>query len=151
MMSFYGIIVFIHIIAAVCGLGATFALPVLMSRPKTVSHALFAFTVNTGIEKLAKIGSLTLLATGLALGALNPGLFSQIWYIASIIIYIAVQPVVAVMLPRKLAEQKQILENHKGDELPESYHLINKKMAPYNNFTYAAAVVLIALMVLKPF
>ncbi|MGD6818485.1 hypothetical protein ACQCVE_15605 [Metabacillus sp. 113a] len=38
MMTVYGIIVLLHVIAAVCGLGATFALPILMSRPKTAGQ-----------------------------------------------------------------------------------------------------------------
>ena len=56
----------VHIIAAVCGLRATFPLPVLMGLPKTVSKVRFAHSATTGIEKIAKIGSLTLLVTGLA-------------------------------------------------------------------------------------
>ncbi|MDP4164135.1 MAG: DUF2269 domain-containing protein, partial [Bacillota bacterium] len=83
-MSFYGFIVLLHVIAAVSGLGATFALPILMSRPKTTSQARFAFIVNAGIEKMAKIGSISLLITGLILGALNTELFTHFWYIASL-------------------------------------------------------------------
>ncbi|WP_142329568.1 hypothetical protein [Bacillus sp. es.036] len=64
-MSFYGGLLAVHIIVAVCGLGATFALPVLMGLPKTVSQARFDHSVSTGFEKIAKIGSLTLLVTGL--------------------------------------------------------------------------------------
>ncbi|AZB41830.1 DUF2269 family protein [Bacillus sp. FJAT-42376] len=150
-MSIYGIIVLIHVIAAVCGLGATFALPILMNRPKTVSQAHFAFHVNDGIEKLAKVGSIILLVTGILLGILNPDLFTKVWYIASLIIYVAVQPIVAVILPKRMAEQKAILENHSGEELPESYLQIGKKMAPYNGFLHSSAIILIVLMVLKPF
>ncbi|WP_233522747.1 DUF2269 family protein [Peribacillus glennii] len=85
-MTFYGFMLLLHMIAAVCGLGATFALPILMNMPKTVPEAQFAFTVNAGIEKLAKIGSITLLATGLILRAIEPSLFTQIWYISSLVI-----------------------------------------------------------------
>ncbi|WP_273833311.1 DUF2269 family protein [Guptibacillus sedimenti] len=120
----------IHIIAAACGLGATFALPVLMGLPKTVSQARFAKPVSTGIEKIAKIGSLTLLVTGLGLGALHPFLFTQIWFIASLVIYILVQPIVAGILP-------------------ERYKRIGKQMAP--SVMNAFAIILIILMTLKPF
>ncbi|MTH54998.1 DUF2269 family protein [Bacillus mangrovi] len=150
-MSVYGGIVLIHVIAAVCGLGATFALPVLMNRPKTVVQANFAIHVNAGIEKLAKMGSITLLVTGIILGILNPELFTKFWYIASLVIYIAAQPIVAVILPKKIAEQQAILESHTGEDLPDSYLQIGKKMAPYNHFMHSAAIILIALMVLKPF
>ncbi|WP_237438546.1 DUF2269 family protein [Guptibacillus hwajinpoensis] len=103
-MSFYGGLLAVHIIAAVCGLGATFGLPVLMGLPKTVSQARFAHSVSTGIEKIAKIGSLTLLVTGLRLGALPPFLFTQSWLIALLVIYILVQPIVAGIVPKKTAQ-----------------------------------------------
>ncbi|MFY4775747.1 DUF2269 family protein [Metabacillus sp. RGM 3146] len=150
-MSLYGFLVLIHVIAAVCGLRATFAIPILMNRPKTASQAQFAFHVNEGIEKLAKIGSLTLLITGLLLGALNPFLFTKVWYIASLVLFVAVQPVVAVILPKRMAEQKKILDGYEGEELPDSYLQISKKIAPYNGFLHTAAILLIVLMVTKPF
>jgi uncharacterized membrane protein len=150
-MTWYGILVVIHLIAAVIGLGASFALPVLMSRPKTVSQAKFAHHVAKGIENFAKIGSLTLLATGIIMGILNTYLFTQIWFIASIIIYVLIQPIVAGIIPKNSAKQLEILEKAKSEELPQDYILINKKMAPLNNIVHAAAVILIILMSVKPF
>lgn len=150
-MSLYGFIILVHVIAAVSGLGTTYALPILMSKPKTVKQVEYAFIVYAGIEKLAKIGSMTLLITGLLLGILNTNLFTHIWYIVSIVLFIAVQPVVASVLPKKMAEQKKILANHTGEDLPDSYLQINKQMAPYNSFTHLAAVIIIILMVIKPF
>ena len=61
-ITFYGIIVIIHILAAIIGLGATFASPFIMSSAKTVTTSTYAHKVNAKVEKLAKIGSLTLLA-----------------------------------------------------------------------------------------
>jgi|GEM_PF-364674 len=150
-LTLYVWILLIHILAAVVGLGSTFALPVIMKRPKTVSQAKFAFELSGGIEKFAKIGSITLLVTGLILGALNPSLFKEIWYITSIVIYIAVQPIIAGILPKKMAAQTKILEEHNGEELPESYHAISKEMAPFNGILHLSVVVLILLMTIKPF
>ncbi|TKD70017.1 DUF2269 family protein [Pseudalkalibacillus hwajinpoensis] len=150
-MSFYGILLVVHIIAAVCGLGATFAMPVLMGLPKTVTQAKFAHTVAKGIEKIAKIGSLTLLVTGIALGAINPLLFTQVWFVASLIIYVLVQPIVAGILPKKTAKQLSLLEETDGEDLPEEYMHIGKQMLPFNNIMHVSAIILIILMTLKPF
>jgi uncharacterized membrane protein len=141
----------IHLIAAVVGLGASFALPVLMSRPKTVSQAKFAHHVAKGIENFAKIGSLTLLVTGIVMGILHTYLFTEIWFIASLIIYVLIQPIVAGIIPKNSAKQLEILETAKSEELPEDYVQINKKMAPYNNVVHIAAIILIILMSIKPF
>ncbi|OLO42173.1 hypothetical protein BTR23_02825 [Alkalihalophilus pseudofirmus] len=85
------------------------------------------------------------------MGALNPYLFKQIWYIASIIIYIDVQPIAAGLLPKKTELQYKALENHEGNDLPYEYIKLAKEVAPFNNVLHIAAVVLIFLMTIKPF
>ncbi|MFA9560553.1 DUF2269 family protein [Evansella sp. AB-rgal1] len=140
----YIFILLIHVIAAVCELGSTFALPALMN-PQRLS-------LQQNSQYLFLEGSsITLLVTGLIMGALNTYLFTQVWYIASIIIYIGIQPIVAVIMPKRIKQQIEILENHEGDDLPESYIAIGKQMRPLNGITHAAAVILIIFMVLKPF
>jgi len=152
-MTFYSILVTLHVIAAVCGLGAAFAQPIIAKIPKTVSQAMLCIQINEKVEKLAKYGSIALLITGLILGAINPSLFTQVWYIISIIIFISVQPIVAAILPKKVKAQLELLENHKGknETLPEKYHQLNKEQQPFTMYVHSAAVVLIILMVLKPF
>ena len=150
-MTVYGIILTIHIIAAVCGLGATFALPIVMKLPRTVTQAKFALAINEKIEKLAKLASITLLVTGLIMGALNTHLFTEGWFIASIVIYIAVQPLVAGILPKRARQQSQVLEQATSEELPEQFISIGKQVAPINTIVHTAAVLLIILMTIKPF
>jgi Predicted integral membrane protein (DUF2269) len=141
----------IHILAAVCGLGATFALPVLMSMPKKVSQAQFAMAVSVGVEKLAKIGSITLLVTGLIMGFISPALFKQVWYIASIVIYIGIQPIVAYLLPKYAKLQANILQDQEGEDLPQAYFAISQKIKPMNIIAQISAIILIILMTIKPF
>jgi hypothetical protein len=150
-MSIYGILLFIHVVSAVCGLGATFALPTLMKLPKTVTQAKFAFHVNKKIEKIAKIGSIMLLATGLLMGWVNPELFKEIWFDASIVIYVLVQPIVAGVLPKKMKRQMDILENTSTEQLPEEYLKISKALKPYDIIMNTAAILLLFLMTIKPF
>ncbi|RJR05568.1 DUF2269 family protein [Candidatus Parcubacteria bacterium] len=150
-MSLYGLLLLIHIIAAVVGLGSTFAMPVLMSTAKTVTQAKFSHSVAGGIEKFAKIGSITLLLTGIAMGAVSPYLFKEIWFIASLVIYVLVQPIVAGILPKKNNLQIQILEKANGEELPTEYQQISKQLIPINNIVHISAIILIILMTIKPF
>jgi uncharacterized membrane protein len=150
-MSFYGIIVLLHVIGAICGIGAQFAQPFLSNRAKTAKQAEFALHVNHGIDKLVVIGTLTLLITGLIMGALNTHLFTQGWYIVSLILFITILPIAGGVVPKKIAQQAEILKNHKGNELPDSYLKIKKQVTPYNNYTYIATVVIVIFMVAKPF
>ena len=150
-MSLYGFIVLIHIISAICGLGASFASPVLLSRPKTVKQAEFAITVNHAIDKVVVIGIFALLGSGLIMGALNTTLFSQVWYVFSLILFITVLPVAGFIVPKKVAQQVEILKKQSGNELPDSYIKIHKQMAPYNGYVHLASVIIIIFMVTKPF
>jgi uncharacterized membrane protein len=150
-VSFYGIIVLLHVIGAVCGIGAQFAQPFLASRAKTAKQAEFVLHVNHGIDKLVVAGTFTLLITGLIMGALNTHLFTQGWYIISLILFVTILPVAGAIVPKKIAQQAEILKNHKGDELPESYLKIKKQVTPFNNYTYIATVVIVIFMVAKPF
>lgn len=67
----FDLVLTVHILGAICGLGATFASPYIMKGAKTVSTAKYAHNVNAKVEKLAKSGSITLLLTGLILGAIH--------------------------------------------------------------------------------
>ena len=150
-MSFYGILVLIHILGAICGIGASFAQPFLLNKPKTVKQAEFAHHVNHGVDKLVVIGTFTLLISGLIMGILNTHLFTQGWYIISLILFITILPVAGAIVPKKAAKQVEILKNHKGDQLPESYLTIKKQAVPFYRYTYAATVIIVILMVTKPF
>lgn len=150
-MSFYGVLVLLHVIGAICGIGAQFAQPLLVNRAKTVKQAEFALHVNHAIDKLVVIGTFTVLITGLILGAIHTHLFTQGWYIISLILFITILPVAGAIVPKKVAKQIEILKSHKGDELPESYLTLKKQTVPFNRYTYIATIVIVILMVTKPF
>jgi hypothetical protein len=150
-MTIYSLLVLIHVIAAVAGLGASFALPVVMNYPKTAEQARFSLELNKKIEVFAKYGSITLLITGLIMGFMFPALFTTGWYIASLIIYMAVQVIVAGIMPKKVAKMSEIITSYKGEDLPASYKELTGKLRPYNMILHTSAIILIILMSLKPF
>ena len=150
-VTFYGIIVLIHVLGAICGIGASFASPILLGRAKTAKQAEFALHVNHGIDKIVVIGTFTLLGTGLIMGALNSSLFTQGWYIISLIIFVTILPVAGAIVPKKITQLVEILKNHNGNELPDSYLKIKKQVDPFNRYTYIATIVIVVFMVTKPF
>ena len=133
------------------GLGLNLHNHLLLNKPKTVKQAEFAHHVNHGVDKLVVIGTFTLLISGLIMGILNTHLFTQGWYIISLILFITILPVAGAIVPKKAAKQVEILKNHKGDQLPESYLTIKKQAVPFYRYTYAATVIIVILMVTKPF
>ncbi|WNB91683.1 DUF2269 family protein [Bacillus sp. NEB1478] len=150
-MTLYGTVVLIHVIAAIIGLGASFAMPVVTKFAKTKSQAQFALDLNAKIETLPKIGSLALLFTGLILGYMNTALFTEVWYITSLVIYVVAQVLVIGIIPKKQKQMSEILVGHDGDDLPDDYRMIDKQTDPYIYLLHSLAVVIIILMVVKPF
>ncbi|MFC7373544.1 DUF2269 family protein [Fictibacillus iocasae] len=150
-MTLYGTLVLLHVIAAVVGLGASFAMPFITKFPKTVSQAQFALRVNKQVEILPKIGSLTLLSTGLIMGFLHTPLFTEIWFVGSLVIYLAAQVIVAALIPKQMKELEAAVERNEGDALSSDYYAIHKKIDSYSYILHASAVIMIFLMSVKPF
>ncbi|QCR32562.1 DUF2269 family protein [Lysinibacillus sp. SGAir0095] len=147
----FNLLLFIHILGAICGLGATFASPYILNSARNVRSAFNAHMVNAKVEKLAKIGSIAILATGLIMGFIHPYLFTTGWYISSIVLYILTQPIVAYLLPRYERALLEILESANGEDLPSEYIQIANKTKPLTRTTYFLLFLLVFLMVFKPF
>ncbi|WP_161807544.1 DUF2269 family protein [Bacillus sp. FJAT-28004] len=147
----YTSVLFIHVLAAVMGLGVVFGFPILVRMAKTATQAKYTLQLLKNLEILPKVGSISLLLTGLIMGILETSLFTEAWFIASIAIYLITQIFVIGMLPRNLKAQAAILENHKGEELPPEYKAITKQSAKIEGITHVFAFLLILLMVYQPF
>jgi Predicted integral membrane protein (DUF2269). len=147
----YTYVLFVHLIAAVMGLGAAFGFPIVAKSAKTVSQAKFVLNLLHRLEILPKVGSVLLLISGIVMGILETWLFQEAWFIGSIVIYLAVQFIVAGLLPKNMKKQLEVLEGAVGEELPESYKALGKQSAKYEGISHLAAFVLILLMVFKPF
>lgn len=147
----FKLLLLLHILGAICGLGATFASPFIMKNARNVRTAAYAHMVNGKVEKLAKIGSITLLLTGLIMAIIHPYLFKTGWYIVSIALYILTQPIVAYLIPKHTKTLISILGQAEGDELPYDYIQVSKKIAPLTMAAQVLLVILVFLMVFKPF
>lgn len=147
----YSLLVFIHIVAAVMGLGAAFGFPVLARSARTASQARYTLELLKKLEILPKVGSIALLLTGIILGIMSPSLFATGWYIASLVLYFAAQVIVIGMIPKKIRAQADILAQHAGQDLPDAYRAIGKQAGRLEAVTHLLAFLLIWLMYYKPF
>lgn len=147
----YTYVLFVHLVAAVMGLGAAFGFPIVARSAKTVEQAKFVLQMLHKLEILPKVGSILLLITGILLGILETSLFEETWFIGSIAIYLAVQVITVGLLPNNMKKQLEILDAASGGELPDAYLKLSRSNAKLEGITHAAAFVLILLMVFKPF
>lgn len=107
--------------------------------------------IRNRLHIFVMIGGTLLLLTGLAMGSMNPYLFHAGWYVTSLTLFlIALAFGPAVLSPRS-KPIKALMKNHRGDTIPEEYYKLSKKLFFYERIENIIFLVIIVLMVLKPF
>lgn len=152
-MSFYEILVFIHIFSAILGMGPGLVMTTVVTRsnPQNMTEVKHSFKVRNSLHIFTMVGGILLLVTGLLMGFLNTFLFTQVWYIASLILYLialAMGPLVLSPISKPL---KQSFDEIEGEEIPAHYHIESKKLFRYEHLINILFLTIITLMILKPF
>ncbi|HZW67019.1 MAG TPA: DUF2269 family protein [Pseudogracilibacillus sp.] len=150
-MSLYSLLLVVHVFSAILGLGPGFVMIYIVSEAKTMSHLKHAYQIRNRIHVFVMVGGSLLLLTGVGMGLLNPALWKQIWFTASLILYfiaLGAGPVVLSPLSKPI---KQILKEHDGDEIPQEYKVLSEKLFFYERITNVIFLIIIALMIIKPF
>lgn len=150
-MSFYKFLVVIHIFSAIMGLGPGFVMIYVVTKAKTMTELRHAFFIRNRIHYFVMIGGVLLLVTGLAMGALNPVLFKAGWYMTSLILYLITLAAGPFILKPISDPIKKLIANHKGDDIPEEYYVRARKLFFHERILNTIFIVIIALMILKPF
>ncbi|MCJ8007615.1 DUF2269 family protein [Lederbergia wuyishanensis] len=151
MATFYKILVFIHIFSAILGMGPGFILSQIGKSANTITELKLAYKIKNRIHIFVMIGGTLLLVSGVLMGTINTSLFRQGWYITSLILFLlalAMGPIVLSPISKPL---KAKIKAHEGDEIPEEYKREGKKLLFYEHIASFIFLVIIALMILKPF
>src|SRR5699024_11123031 len=134
-MSFYKILVFIHIFSAILGLGPGFIMIYVVTKARTMTELRHAFFIRNRIHIFVMVGGSLLLITGLLMGFINTYLFKQGWFIISLILFLIALAAGPLVLKPKSEPIKKILKEHKGVEIPEKYYEISKDLFSYERLT----------------
>lgn len=150
-MSFYNILVFTHIFSAILGMGPGFVMIYIVTKASTMTELKHAFYIRNRIHIFVMVGGSLLLITGLLMGALNTALFYQGWYVVSIILFLITLAAGPFVLKPISTPIKDILAHHKDDKIPNEYYVLSKKLFTYERVLNILFLVIIALMITKPF
>src|SRR5690625_329545 len=123
----------------------------IVTKATTMAELRHAFFIRNRIHIFVMIGGTLLLVTGLLMGVLNTSLFTQGWYIVSLILYLITLLAGPVILKPRSEPIKQILKNHQGKQIPKAYELLAKELFFYERILNTIFIIIIMLMVLKPF
>ncbi|WHY78488.1 DUF2269 family protein [Neobacillus sp. WH10] len=151
MITFYKVIVFIHIFSAILGMGPGFILTTVVKSGSTMTELRHSYKIRHKLHIFVMIGGALLLITGLTMGLLNPSLFRMGWYVTSLVLFLAALAIGPLVLSPRSKPIKALLESHKGDEIPEEYWRLSKILFRYEHLENAIFLIIIALMILKPF
>ena len=88
LMSFYGLLVFIHIFSAILGMGPGLVMTVIVKKASNMTELRHAFVIRNQLHIYTIIGGTLLLVTGVWMGFLNTYLFTQGWYWLSLSLFL---------------------------------------------------------------
>lgn len=151
MVIFYKILVFIHIFSAILGMGPGFVLSMIAKSAKTMSELRNAYVIKHRIHLMVMVGGLLLIASGLLMGLLNPSLFRAGWYVISLLLFLVGLAMGPLLLSPRSKPIKALLKSHQGEEIPETYYRLARELDRYENIGSGIFLIIIVLMIWKPF
>jgi uncharacterized membrane protein len=150
-ITIYKVIVFIHIFSAILGMGPGFILTTVVKSGKTMTELRHSYTIRHKLHIFVMVGGILLLITGLTMGFLNPSLFRMGWYVTSLILFLAALAIGPLVLSPRSKPIKALLDSHKGEEIPGEYWRLSKILFRYEHLENVIFIIIIALMIIKPF
>lgn len=151
MDTVYTALVFIHVFSAILGMGPGFILIPVVKSAKTMSELRHAYAIRRRLHTFVMIGGTLLLITGLLMGLINTSLFYQGWYVTSLVLFLIALAMGPLVLSPRAKPVKDLLNTHEGEDIPDEYRRLSAILFRYENIENVIFLVIIALMILKPF
>lgn len=150
-MTFYRILVLVHIFSAILGLGPGFIMIYIVTKAATMTELRHAYLIRNRLHIFVMVGGTLLLITGVAMGVMNNYLFHMGWYVTSLTLFLIALGFGPVVLSPRSKPIKALLKNHTDDNIPKAYYSLAKKLFFYERIENVIFLIIIVLMVLKPF
>ncbi|MTW84576.1 DUF2269 family protein [Virgibacillus dakarensis] len=150
-MTFYKFLVFIHVFSAIVGMGPGFIMIYVVTKATTMTELRHAYVIRNRLHIFVMVGGTLLLITGLWMGALNPYLFHAGWYVTSLILFLIALGFGPIVLSPRSKPIKALLKSHAGDDIPDEYYALAKRLFFYERIENVIFLIVIALMITKPF
>ncbi|HMT76690.1 MAG: DUF2269 family protein [Saprospiraceae bacterium] len=147
----YNIILLIHVFSAILGLGPGFVMIYIVTRASTMSELRHAYLIRNRLHIFVMVGGTLLLLSGLAMGFINTYLFRMGWFVTSLVLFLVALGFGPVVLSPLSKPIKTLLKQHQGEDIPQQYYHLSKKLFFYERIENVIFLVIIMMMVLKPF
>ncbi len=147
----YNIILLIHVFSAILGLGPGFVMIYIVTKASTMSELRHAYLIRNRLHIFVMVGGTLLLLSGLAMGLINTYLFRMGWFVTSLILFLVALGFGPIVLSPLSKPIKTLLHQHQGEDIPLQYYQLSKKLFFYERIENVIFLVIIMMMVLKPF
>ncbi|WP_068620699.1 DUF2269 family protein [Paenibacillus tuaregi] len=144
------LLVLIHVLAAIIGIGPAFVLPMISGFARTSSQLKFVYKMNIALGKFPKIGGITLLVTGVLLMIVDQTGFSKMWLNLSLVLFVLIEILILAFLEPTMKKAGQIIAQHNGEDIPAAYEPFAHKLNYLNKTVHVLTVLVIILMVIRP-
>ncbi|MFC3041658.1 DUF2269 domain-containing protein [Virgibacillus xinjiangensis] len=150
-MAFYELLVFVHVFSAILGMGPGFVMIFIVRHASTMTELRHAYVIRGKLHIFSMVGGTLLLISGIWMGFLNTYLFSEGWYLLSLILFLFALAFGPLLLSPRSRPVKAFLASYEGEEIPEEYYKLTRRLFTAERMENVIFLVVIALMVLKPF
>jgi uncharacterized membrane protein len=147
----YTFIVGIHIFGAIVGIGPTLLIYRMLKACENSNELVITHKMIVKLNSLSSIGFGLLFISGLAMGFLNTSLFQSTWYVLAIVLMVILALYSSIIIEPKMKSMSKILMENKDKNIPEEYTKLLRKVSQSNIVEKSLIVVILVLMVFKPF
>lgn len=148
------ILVVVHVLSALIGIGPTFLGHVLLQRRQNVQQYRSSIGIASKMEWFPKIGGTIAVLSGIGLAISGDyGTFAQIWMYGTLVLYVLIQIVMAAVFNPIVKKLRDWLfdagNQHVTDFPPEQQQWVNRA----SGWLYVAStlgVLIFIFMILKP-
>lgn len=153
MVSLFGWILVLHILASIAVIGPALVVPVIRRSARTVGQLRFAFDVTNKISLLPKIGGAVLIISGVWLMIITKMGLSQMWLNISILLSLLMVATIEGLIGPRMKKIMEIvsISQSKGDEVPSELGRLMKRIVPIEMASQLLMIAITVLMILKPF
>lgn len=151
MVTFYDLLVFVHVFSAILGLGPGFVMIYIVTKATNLTELKHAYIIRNRLHIFVMVGGTLLLVTGIWMGFLHQYLFQQGWYVTSLVLYLIALGFGPTVLSPRSKPVKALLKKSTGDKIPPEYFILSKKLFFFERIENTLFLIVIALMILKPF
>ncbi len=148
---FYRIVLLVHVFSAILGLGPGFIMIYIVTKATTMTELRHAYLIRNRLHIFVMVGGTLLIITGLIMGTMNNYLFHMGWYVTSLSLFLIALAFGPLVLSPRSKPIKAFLKSHTDDDIPKKYYHLAKKLFFYERIENVIFLIIIVLMVVKPF